>query len=1326
MDTNDDQPPVSERLRSTAIPIAQLSPDVDRLQESSINSAVTLLWPFSSYARSLSVLLAETDFRLRRSNGQVKVTFHGKVAEEVAGTHIGIGDKVYLSLAGSRLVKNDAADQTPGKGVSWDVHFDASAFLEVWRDSKLLATVSTDRSSPPPPADHIPATPSTPATNGHINAPELLGSTSWQSPAFLGKSRMSFGFTDTALDPFVEDDGYVPGKGRKRPRFSMRNSEWRVLDEPQSPRDRDIPEDWMNIFDEELETGSDVGEEPVIQEAEARAISRSPEAVSETIPTADTDVIMGDVQPDTTGLGVTQPTNGVIEDTRFLRPNIAPRSVPESTILSGLDLSLHLPTDTPRLQPVPSPGLPDPSPICTTSNSPSGYFMAAVGAAAAALPTTPLVSVPEDVSELDHAATPPQVRSDGELTHVYEDDAVTVYTEDMQILPDSVLHSGEATSSPQIQDKKVAMNTTIVDDDVDVQEGERSDHSEEDAVGNAVEEAHDEMSKSEVKVKFEGEEDEWEDIISSPSKAEDERANDERLPERVDREDDESDGVSATWSEDEDVDAEVAERLKNDKPHLIESESLSPEESRDVSENLGYHYEDDEEDEVDEDNGDPEDQGEYEYEDNYEEEDERQEDRAGYRYDYSESEGDSEYGEAPRPQFTPKNMEPEVIVLDSDSEDEVSAQRPAGRTGREADDYSAKGSYDSEDGGQGEDELDLGNGGYYDEQKDEDDYDYDRQEEYEVEEDEEDVQEEVEEEAMEDELEEELEDNYGNREDEQAQMNEPPAYSGRAGSEHIDEDMHDEDISESHYQDVEEPLDTEMEVNFAEPPLEHDRGRALNGIQTSSEYLEDYQPVTDYSQLPAEHDPLDYLAAVSESAERIFTASEPTQHGYEMAIDPNLFALGTSQEADLAEPGPQDHPEAASEPPESKRQRALALQLDGAAPPAIDNESIEETAHMSIRHEALQLITPDLSQLVKVEEAFSPEEEPCGDMLPTPNLTQEAVTLDLETQSPLAPSEIKGPSAILESGSGSPVVPTKSEDEPYIIKYEEPEPAPPLVVVDSAAPTLLEDDQNLQASIEVDDAEEATDDTNISPIDRHYPGLRSKLSYFAPLATLIDHYNALVDTISIASEVRPATKATSGKKDFILTLQLTDQSMAGTTVYAQILRPYKPALPTPQEGDAILLRNFRVKSFDHSVILVSDSTSAWAVFPSSSEPQTNGPPVEFGDEEKNFSIDLRQWYLEDGLAMVADNQLQASVGRESRAVTPGSSIAPSDAGSIDLAVRDARGDTSSSGRGSRRRKSHRRITIHELRDGRRYTEVGSSPGEDSIHELRDGTVYANL
>lgn len=130
MDTSD-QPSAPEQISSTAIPIAQLSPDVDRLQRSSIHAVVTLLWPYSSFSKSLTLLLAEPDFRLRRSNGQVKVCFHEDVAEEVARTHIGIGDTVNLNLSGSRFAKNDAAAQTPGKGVSWDVHFDTSAFLEV-------------------------------------------------------------------------------------------------------------------------------------------------------------------------------------------------------------------------------------------------------------------------------------------------------------------------------------------------------------------------------------------------------------------------------------------------------------------------------------------------------------------------------------------------------------------------------------------------------------------------------------------------------------------------------------------------------------------------------------------------------------------------------------------------------------------------------------------------------------------------------------------------------------------------------------------------------------------------------------------------------------------------------------------------------------------------------------------------------------------------------------------------------------------------------------------------------------------------------------------
>ncbi|KAJ5524541.1 Telomere end binding protein [Penicillium frequentans] len=241
--------------------------------------------------------------------------------------------------------------------------------------------------------------------------------------------------------------------------------------------------------------------------------------------------------------------------------------------------------------------------------------------------------------------------------------------------------------------------------------------------------------------------------------------------------------------------------------------------------------------------------------------------------------------------------------------------------------------------------------------------------------------------------------------------------------------------------------------------------------------------------------------------------------------------------------------------------------------------------------------------------------------------------------------------------------------------------------------------------------------------DRHAHGLRSKLSYFAPLATLIDHFTALVDTISIVHEVSPIAKAVSGPKDYFLTVQLTDPSMAGTVLQAQLFRRYKSAMPTLVEGNAVLLRNLKVRSFDHSIMLVSVESSSWAVFDGSGpEAQVNGPPVEYSSEERAYASGLQKWYSEFGASMVADHQLQASILRES--VDREGSALISESGSIDSVNR---GDPSSSARGSKRsRKSHRRVTIHELRDGRRYTEVGSPSSKESIHELRDGTLYANL
>ncbi|RMJ24835.1 hypothetical protein PHISP_04311 [Aspergillus sp. HF37] len=378
MDSNGDQPTPTPRPPAPAstLPIAQISPSLERLEERSICAVVTLVWPYSSATKFLSLLLAEPDFRLRRLSGQVKVVFHGPVAEKVAKTHVGIGDEVSVSLAGSRLVANN----TVGNCVAWDVHFDDRVFLEISRSSKHLSTVKIE-----PPTEQLPTTdenavpPSTPQ-----NAGIRLGGTdptaglgSWGSPAFSQRSRTSFGgLVDTPFDPFAEEDGFVPGKGRKRPRFSMRSSEWRVIDEPESPGEKEGPIDWMELDAEVSEPeveDKDLAQD--IKAAEIPAAEPPTQVARESSAIAESHYAVPSIQlpsePDDTDHGQTleQLAKHATQSAEFPARQVSDNVAAERT----LDYFVHPPTDTPRLCPIPSPGLPIPSPL-VPSNNPNGYF----------------------------------------------------------------------------------------------------------------------------------------------------------------------------------------------------------------------------------------------------------------------------------------------------------------------------------------------------------------------------------------------------------------------------------------------------------------------------------------------------------------------------------------------------------------------------------------------------------------------------------------------------------------------------------------------------------------------------------------------------------------------------------------------------------------------------------------------------------------------------------------------------------------------------------------------------------------------------------------
>lgn len=113
------------------IPIAQLQPDLADSSTRSVKAIVTLTWPYSSATGSVAFLLAEPDFRLRKSKGQVRVQFSGSSAKSIAKEGIASGDIVTLSLDGVEFVRDEAAMATPGRGVECELRFAERLLLEV-------------------------------------------------------------------------------------------------------------------------------------------------------------------------------------------------------------------------------------------------------------------------------------------------------------------------------------------------------------------------------------------------------------------------------------------------------------------------------------------------------------------------------------------------------------------------------------------------------------------------------------------------------------------------------------------------------------------------------------------------------------------------------------------------------------------------------------------------------------------------------------------------------------------------------------------------------------------------------------------------------------------------------------------------------------------------------------------------------------------------------------------------------------------------------------------------------------------------------------------
>ncbi|KAJ5831987.1 hypothetical protein N7474_000298 [Penicillium riverlandense] len=1140
MDATDLPPASKPPAHLSKIPIAQLSPTLDQLEHKCIYAAVTLVWPYSSSTKSLSLLLAEPDFRLRRSNGQVKVTFHGRVAERVAESAVGIGDEVRLALKHSRLVPNDAAQQTPGRFVAWDAYFDHGVSLEVYRSSNLVLTVTVEPREPGLYATEL-APPTTPGAT-----PTLSDVGSWGSPAFVRSTRSSLGggTLDTAYDLFAEEDGFVPGKGRKKPRYSLHRDEWRVADEPASPREREGTVDWEMEFEEEEDAEQDTGK----TNGEDTAPETPPVFVKPSLDQASSFIGRRAAQS--------------------LQPP-APIDISGNETLSGI---FRRPTDTPQLLPIPSPGLPIPSPLVSSSNSPQGYFSSVSAATEAQnVRSVPAETAPSTVpteADLPTDVSPPKfqpqaaeiVVDDIETTEhdsTEPTESVSRHQTPASLLKDTL--AGEHHELPTYHEG-AALLESIGDSALIDLAADRGNEDDEPLVSGQIDAKNVQRVEDDIY--------EVESVQGSGFDAEEDIEVGVHISENV-RPEPALDGHPAD-DEMEDIEEELEDHVQEE--HGTHPESVSVASS--VIEQSGHGSDSEQESEV------------YDEEELYDEEeaDSELQEAEEYGDDFSQSEGEDD-DRFRQQQARPQPPQPEVIVLDSDSDDELASDQakstPSQLPPRISQPFRRGPSVSS---GAGDLMVDGPADAYSVAERGPEDGFEDYVEEQWVDEMEEDQERflpgPIDYESSVDEL---AQDHYVMslpiREASVARVREESHFAG----------AEDHDMTAELYP----PATTSVGLDLVTPE---------GPPRADSEFTYQNQPVERWS--PAIH-----------SNQHDSGEAQIVSHDLEAMIDPALPRSPIlTGETDL----------------QTHREHELSYSVDGAASPARKRET----------------------QLPQ----FSHEQQ-----LPTPDPTQESVF----AHEPAA------------SAGGV-----------------EPSPPPGTDRATTTPPAI-----------------------HLPVPDRHAAGLRSKLSYFAPLASLVDHYNSLVDTVSVVHQVSPVARATSGSKDYFVTIQLTDPSMAGTMLNAQIFRAHKSAMPSLVEGNAILLRNFKVRSFDHAIMLVSVESSAWAVFDGSGpDAQVNGPPVEYGTEERAYASALRRWYQEVGSAMVADNQLQASIGRDS--------MEPSDSSSPGLSWRDdRRGSTRS--RSTRRRKSHRRLTIHELRDGTRYTEVGS-PNHSSIHELRDGTVYANI
>jgi hypothetical protein len=357
---------------SSPTPIADLVPDSDNAHNH-IVAQVALVWPYSSSTNTLALLLADTDVRRRKSKGQVKVIFRYGCAREVAKTKVGIGDVIKLGLEGCAWTETGDAVSTPGRRIDWDLEYHTRIVLRVLRDGRQDIAVDYTTNGVNGIPHNVPS-PRPPLQQLHhssaIQVPYL-------TPRKPLQSTPAWTFVDLAWDTTTEDDGYIPGQGRKRTKFARHSGAWSLVDTEEEPASGALSGAPLVLAEPTEQTQADDkvdgpnpntgATERVLIQDEAHETADMLAEVSETsTETVDTTTPL----PATSDIGANieiQPTPMGPPATPF-RP-LRLEQFPESLKFASADA-----TTTPRLFPIPSPGLPLVSPLVQRTGVETGYF----------------------------------------------------------------------------------------------------------------------------------------------------------------------------------------------------------------------------------------------------------------------------------------------------------------------------------------------------------------------------------------------------------------------------------------------------------------------------------------------------------------------------------------------------------------------------------------------------------------------------------------------------------------------------------------------------------------------------------------------------------------------------------------------------------------------------------------------------------------------------------------------------------------------------------------------------------------------------------------